>query len=198
MSKKGFEVFGVEINPSYIEKINERIVEEDLKVSVVEGRAEELPYENNIFSFANASEITEHVENPEMVCREIYRVLMPNAKAYISFHNRFGVYDYHHHTYFINWMPRTWSERVLKLLGKQKDDGEAGRQKLLTMHYYTYKEVKQLLKSCGFNLIDIRADKISKKYKLFSKILLPIYYIILRPLYFNSFHVLVTKTQVNE
>ncbi|MDP2684187.1 MAG: class I SAM-dependent methyltransferase [bacterium] len=194
MAKRGFNAYGIEINPAYIVKAKERANDEKVNVSILHGNAEKLPYEDSKFSFVNASEVTEHVEDPIAMCNEIYRVLKSGAKSYISFHNRYGIYDYHYHLYFINWMPRSWTEFVLKLLKKQKPDGEAGRQKLITMYYYTYGEVKRLLEKLGFEVEDIRVGKIKKKFKFFSIILLPLYYIILRPLYFNTFHILVTKS----
>lgn len=193
MSKRGFEVFGIEINPEYIEQIKERIEKESLPISIVLGNAEKLPYENEQFAFVNASEVTEHVDDPIAMCREIYRVMKQGAFSYISFHNRFGVYDYHYHLYFINWIPRAWTEFVLKLLKKQKPDGVAGRQKLTTMHYYTYRQAYKLLKKIGFEVEDIRINKIKKKFSYLSIILLPLYYLILRPFYFNTFHILARR-----
>ena len=156
--------------------------------------AEKLPYETERFIFVNASEVTEHVNDPVKMCSEIYRVLKQEGKAYISFHNRFGFYDYHYHLYFINWLPRMWTEFVLKLLKKQKPDGEAGRQKLVTMHYYTYGQAKRLLEKIGFDVEDIRINKIKKMFPVLSGVVLSVYFGLFRLLYFNTFHILATKS----
>jgi len=194
MAKRGFRAFGIEVNPLYVEKTKQRAKDEDVSILVTLGKAEQMPYDDNKFSFVNASEVTEHVDRPIEMCKEIYRVLKPGAKAYISFHNRFGIYDYHYHMYFINWLPRFLTEPVLKLLKKQKPDGEAGRQKLTTMHYYTYGQAKKLLKNVGFKVEDIRVGKIKNRFKFFSIILLPLYFAVLRPFYFNTFHIIARKT----
>jgi ubiquinone/menaquinone biosynthesis C-methylase UbiE len=193
MAKRGYKAYGIEINPEYIELANKKAQTEGVDISIVEGRAENLPYEDGKFVFVNASEVTEHVDDPIKMCKEIYRVLGSGGKAYISFHNRFGIYDYHYHMWLINWIPRSWTEKVLKLLKKQKPDGIAGRQKLITMHYYTFGQVVKLLEEIGFKVEDVRIEKIKNKFKFLSLFLLPIYYIILRPLYFNTFHILVKK-----
>ena len=194
MAKRGFKMFGIEVNPAYIAQAQERARAEGVSISLALGNAEKLPYETGRFSFVNVSEVTEHVNDPVAMCMEIYRVLRPGAKAYISFHNRFGVYDFHYHLYFINWMPRAWTEFILKLIHRQKPDGEAGRQKLTTMHYYKYGQVKKLLESLGFKVEDIRVGKIKKIFPVLSIVILPIYFVLFRPLYFNTFHILAVKS----
>lgn len=194
MAKRGFNAFGIEVNPLYIEEAQRRAQNEGVVVSLIEDKAEKMPYDNDKFAFVNASEVTEHVDEPIEMCKEIYRVLKSDAKAYISFHNRYGIYDYHYHMYFINWLPRFLTEPVLKLLKKQKPDGEAGRQKLTTMHYFTYKQSKKLLENIGFEVEDIRVGKIKNKFPIFFVFLLPLYFFILRPFYFNTFHIFASKS----
>ena len=181
MADLGFDAHGVELNP-------ERIFEKVVKAS-----AESLPFPDNYFDFVNCAEVTEHIEFPRRACGEIFRVLNPGNKCYISFHNRFGVYDYHYRLYFINWMPRSWTEPILNFLGRTKNDGSAGRQKLATMHYYTYGRVFKFLRAAGFSVSDIREKKIKKKFWNFALPLLILYRILLRPLYFNTFHLLLAK-----
>ena len=193
MAKRGFKVSGIEVNPAYIAQAQEKARVEGVSISLIRGNAEKLPYETGRFSFVNVSEVTEHVDNPVLMCQEIYRVLKPGASAYISWHNRFGIYDYHYHLYLINWLPRSWTEFILKLIKKQKPDGEAGRQKLTTMHYYTFYQTKKLLENLGFKVEDIRVGKIKKRFKLLSGLFLLLYFLFLRPLYFNTFHILVKK-----
>ncbi len=181
MEKLGFKVYGVETNPEYIGGL------------VLKARAEELPFPEKYFDFVNCAEVSEHVDDPVKMLQEIFRVLKPQGKCYISFHNRWGIYDYHYHFYFINWLPRLWTEPVLKILNKAKEDGQAGRQKLTTMHYYTFTSAKKILKSMGFKTSDIRQEKIKDRLKFLSALFLPFYYFLLRPFYFNTFHFLLTK-----
>lgn len=194
LASRGFSVSGIEINPSYIAEAKDRAFKERVTVDFRQGEAEKLPYPDNFFDFANCAEVTEHVENPARVCQEIFRVLKPSGSCYISFHNRFGIYDYHYKMWGINWLPRTWAERFLNFIKKQKTDGAAGRQSLSTMHYFQYNQAISLLKGIGFSTEDARAVSIQKRFALFSGLFLGLYYIILRPLYFNSFHIRVIKS----
>lgn len=193
MAQRGFKVSGIEINPAYIIQAEALAKTLGVTVDLNQGNAEQLPYENSSFDFSNCAEVTEHVENPLKVCQEIYRVLKPHGLAYVSFHNRWGIFDYHYHLWFINWLPRAWAEIVLGWLGKNKPDGVAGRQKLVSMHYYTYSQVHKMLKNIGFTVRDTRIDKIQNRYGLAASIVLLVYILILRPLYFNTFHVLAQK-----
>lgn len=193
MAKLGFRSFGVEINPGYIEEAQKLAITEGVLINIKQGNAENLPFPDNHFDFVNCGEVTEHVNNPEQVCKEIFRVLKPGGKAYISFHNRWGIYDYHYHLYFINWLPRSWTEPVLKILKKQKQDSIIGRQKLTSMHYYTYSSASRMLKKQNFIVRDLRIEKIKKYFGFFGILLYIPYVLLLRPIYLNTFHFLLKR-----
>lgn len=193
MAKLGFKVFGVEVNPDYIKEAGSLAEAEKLIVEIIQGKAESLPFPDNYFDFVNCAEVTEHVENLMQVCKEIFRVLKTSSYAYISFHNRWGIFDYHYHLWFINWLPRSWAEVVLGWLGKSKPNGVAGRQKLASMHYYRYGQVCRMLGKIGFTVRDTRVEKIRSRYGLVAPFFLLAYKTILRPFYFNTFHVLLQK-----
>ncbi|MBI5412997.1 class I SAM-dependent methyltransferase [Candidatus Peregrinibacteria bacterium] len=192
MASLGFKAYGVEINSAYITESENRAKSEGVLIKVVQGRGEKLPFLDNQLDFINCSEVTEHVENPFQVCREIFRVLKNNRKCYISFHNRFGIYDYHYHLFGINCIPRCWTEKILKILGKQKSDNGVGHQKLVTMHYFTYRAIAKDLKNIGFIVKDIREEKIKRRYGGVRSFILCFYWL-LRPFYFNTFHLLLEK-----
>lgn len=194
MAKRGFSVYGVETNPDYIRQSQERAGEAQVSIHVVESPGERLSFGENYFEFVNCAEVTEHVENPKTICTEIYRVLKPGGSCYISFHNRFGFFDYHYRWPFINWLPRHWSSMLLKILGKEKVDSTlTGRQKLSTMHYFTFGQLDSILEEQKFTIQDVREEKIKQKFSFLSPIFLFFYRVLLRPFYFNSFHIVLKK-----
>lgn len=193
MARRGLKVHGVEVNPDYIEEAKSQAVKEGVAIQVINTQAESLPFPNDYFNFVNCAEVTEHVEYPVRVCEEIYRVLKPGGCGYISFHNRFGFYDYHYHLHFINWLPRSVAEFILFFLNKQKTDSIIGKQRLMTMHYFTYGQIKKILENSGFLVVDIREEKINKTYKYAAFPLLLVYYFF-RSFYLNTFHILVKKS----
>lgn len=195
MAKCGFRASGVEINPAYRREAETAAIRAGVSINVRAARAEALPFPDASFDFVNCAEVTEHVDDPQALCREISRVLRPDAAAYVSFHNRFGIYDYHYHCYGINWLPRQIAERLLQWLGRQKDDSqEIGRQKLLTMHYFSFKSAARLLRDAGLSVTDVRIGKIQARYGRLAPLMLLCYRIFLRPFYFNTFHLIARKS----
>jgi ubiquinone/menaquinone biosynthesis C-methylase UbiE len=200
VAEAGGSIVGLEYNPVYIIEAQRRLVEQGLQVEIIQGRAEQLPFVDNSFDFINMSELIEHVQEPEAVLREAYRVLRPGGSIYVSVPNRFGAYDPHFHLWFLNWLPRFMVNTVLALIGKHKDySSEAGHQRLTEMHYYTFGAFKTVVEAQGFQARDIRLGKISV---FFPQPLLRfcgrVVYYLLRFAYFNTFHLLLTKPVSHE
>lgn len=197
----GYKAQGVEISADYIKITHELAASLGIVANVQQGVAEKLPYPDNMFGFINCSEVTEHVDDAEKALSEIHRVLKPGAKAYVSFHNRFGFKDYHYRNlYGINWMPRSWADRVCKLFGyERRDDAGIGRQKLSTMHYYTYSQLRGLLTKLGFDFFDTRRKRIEEKFpnKAVQWVAIGVY-TALRFFGFNTFHLVLVKTRAGE
>jgi len=193
MARRGFSTSGIEYNPDNVVLSLKKARERGLTVDIRQGSAERLPFLDNNFDFANCAEVTEHVDNPEQVCREMYRVLKQNRHGYISFTNRFSIYDCHFHLLFINFLPRTWAEFLLNLFKKNKNDISSGRQTLLKMHYFTYSQAITLLKRCGFNYFDTREVKLKKYFDSLSPFVVSFYIWFVRPIVFSTFHFLVEK-----
>lgn len=164
LTKNKYDIIGLEKNDIYLEIIKDRAQEINLDVNLVQGEAENIPFDNNFFDFINCNEVTEHVLDPVALLTESQRVLKNGGQMYISFHNRFGIYDYHYHLWFINWLPRSWADFWIKIIGKEKKSENAGYQQLSKMHYYTYREVIDLLQKVGFRVKDIRYQKMGNSF----------------------------------
>lgn len=227
MALGGFQAYGVEPSAEYIQRAQAAAKERGARISLVYGGGERLPFPDGFFDFVNCAEVTEHTENPEQVCRQIWRVLKAGGRCYISFHNRFGIYDYHYRLWGINWMPRPWADSLVSLFGMQKEDSpQIGRQGIASMHYYTFAQAIALLSASGFSVYpptlcgmpcacardsgfsfvsqgvmpcqgggvsDIREEKIQSRYGWYALPMLLLYRLLLRPLYFNTFHLLLKK-----
>lgn len=195
VKRRGGEVYGLEYNSDYVAESRSRALSESLDIDVRQGIAECLPFVDEEFAFVNICEVIEHVENPVKLLTEVWRVLKPGGQVYLSAPNRFGLRDQHFGLYFINWLPRAWANFVIGWFGRHKDySGASGRQNLAEMHYYTFNKINILLKEIGFSVEDMRLKKIQKKFgRLSSLVRLPYYF--LRTVFFDSFHLLITKPE---
>ena len=187
---------GLEKSRTYIDLALKKADENKCHITVKEGLAENIPYDENSFDFVNMSEVIEHVEDPQKVLQELRRILSVGGQAYLSAPNRFSLRDTHFHLYFVNWLPRIFSDFFIGVFGKHKDyrDASAGRQRLKEMHYYTFGQINKILKSLDFIVLDMREEKIRRKFKKsYLKFISLCVYRFLRFFYFDTFHILVTK-----
>lgn len=197
LKKQGFLGEGIEVSKKYIAATHERAKEEGVVVHVVEGVGEQLPFEDSGFDFINAAEVIEHVQNPNDVLKEMSRVLSSNGCAYISVPNRFGFFDPHYHMYFINWLPRNFSEPFLSFFGKQKDYSKthAGLQKLSEMHYMTRKAFELLVGKYDFVFVDSREKKVKQRLPKIFKNIGAFFYRIYAFFFVSTYHGILYKNQ---
>lgn len=190
LAKQGVESVGVEYNSRYIEEAYANARASNVSISVLQGRGEELPFDDNSFDFINLSEVIEHVQDPYRVLAEVFRVLRRGGHVYLSVPNRYGLRDPHFHLYFVNWLPRKWASAFISFFGKHKNyHTEAGLQRLEEMHYYSYSHIKRVLAATGFKMRDVRTEKLRRMgWGWFT----PLYWLT-RLLYFDTFHLLLVK-----
>lgn len=197
VAKAGGDAVGIELSDGRIADAHERAKNAGVPIEVVKGFGESLPFPAELFGFVNMSELIEHVQDPHRVLSEVYRVLKTGGMAYMSVPNRFGIWDPHAHVYFVNWLPRAYANTYLKLFNKQKDDSrvdEVGMQRLETMHYYTLSAITRLCNSLGFDVIDIREQKIKKmRISKIHKAAFLIAYKIVRLIHPDTFHLELIK-----
>ncbi len=192
--RRGASVSGVEYKSQYIDIAQNKAKEFGLKLDILQGVGESLPYFDKSFGFANLCEVLEHVQDPKKVLEETFRVLEVGGEAYLSVPNRFGLKDQHFHLYFINWLPRFLSDFVIAVFGRHKSyDGTAGLQRLSEMHYFTYGSITKLAQSIGFKSQDIREEKLNKRFDGFPRYIALFLYKIVRSFYFDSFHLKLVK-----
>jgi len=188
---------GIELNPEKVKAGLARALDLGISIDLIEGNAENIPYSESSFDFVNLSETIEHVRFPEKVVSETFRVLASGGYAYISVPNRFSWYDTHFHIPFVNWLPRRWSDAYISLWGKHKKylvDTKSDFQRLAEMHYYTFPEAQRLFNKAGFEVKDLRMQKLYRRFgNGFVSMCVLIVYQFLRPWYFRAFHFLVYK-----
>ena len=195
----GYNIVGLEYNPQYIEETLRRAKEKGLQVQVQQGKGEALPYPDASFDFVNMAEVLEHVQEPDLVMQEVYRVVKPNGGVYVSVPSRYGAFDPHFKIYGVNWVPRAWSDAYISLFGKHKEyHTDAGEQRLSHMHYFTLPAIHTLLSKIGFTIIDAREDRLRHLAPKGTQFLAIVLYKLIRSWYFNTFHFILKKDSASE
>lgn len=194
-ARAGYPSRAIEINPEKILIAQQRARQSNISIDIHNAHAEQLPFADNSQGFINCNEVTEHVEDVQAVLSEMNRVLVPGGSAYVSFHNRFGAIDQHFHLLGINWLPRSWTDRVCRFLKPSLRWGDGiDRQSLRTMHYVTYREAERSLRAAGFEVKDIRLIKIDRIFQnKLLRVAAQMLYKAYRATIINTFHLLATK-----
>jgi len=194
-TKRGIRACGIERSSGFIDAAKESAKLAGVLIDIRSGMAESIPFDDQSFDFVNVCEVIEHVDDPDKVLSEMYRVLDVGGMAYVSVPNRYCFLDPHFHLYFVNWLPRSFSDVFISIFGNHKDyERDIGKERLKDLYYATFKGAKRKAESHGFKVEDMRLIKISKKFpnpimRFFVRLL----YFPARFLYLNSCHLLLTK-----
>jgi SAM-dependent methyltransferase len=74
--------------------------------------SEDMPFPDNYFDFAFASQTTEHVQDIAGMCREVHRVLKPGGYIYATHHNFYAWDGHHQGPYFVKDLPNCSPEQM--------------------------------------------------------------------------------------
>ncbi len=162
---RGGRVVAVEPHKGRVESLKSKVQKANYPAEVYEAGGESMPFlKSDSFGFINVCEVIEHVVNPEIVMKEIHRVLARDGKIYTSVPNRWSWYDWHFHMYLINWLPRFLAEPIVTLLDKTLMPENKEKQRLSDMHYMTKLGFIRLAHRTGFSVADTRILKIEHKF----------------------------------
>ncbi len=78
LCNESFETYAIDIGTSKIEYLKSK------NINAYRGTVEKTPFKSDYMDIVIATEILEHVYNPLEVIKEIYRILKPKGKCYIS------------------------------------------------------------------------------------------------------------------
>lgn len=169
-SKGVKEITGIEILEKYRNEAENLAKNYNLqdKFKFVQGDASNMPFEDEIFDTIIMNDAMEHVDQPEMVLKECYRVLKKNGKLYLNFPPYNHPYGAHlSDAIGIPWVHVFFSEKTLintyKELVKNLPDGaeridfrisknQDGREYFSYINKMSIKRANNILQNSDFEL----------------------------------------------
>lgn len=118
LHQKGYEVRGLEYDPTLVEMGNLWIGKE----LIFPGTAYELPFANNSFDIVVGHDLLEHLQDPHKVVHEMCRVCKPGGYLYIVTPNRLYPREPHYSIYpFPSCLPKAVGSMYLRLRGRNPE-----------------------------------------------------------------------------
>ncbi|MBN1484753.1 MAG: class I SAM-dependent methyltransferase [Chloroflexia bacterium] len=161
LAREGARVTALEFNPAYGPIIRLRGRRYGLELPVARGAGERLPFPPAQFDLVCAWDVLEHVQEPQAVLQEAWRVLRPEGAFLLTVINRWAFRDPHYHLPFLNWLPRPWAEAWIRRARRGKQDSAfADRQDLSDMHYFRFGRFAQMAEAAGFRVEDLQERRL--------------------------------------
>jgi len=108
------EVFGTDVDEKAIREAN-KLRKKNLSFELLNPDGS-FPFEKESFDIIVANQIYEHVENPKILMKEIFRVLKPAGFCFLGAGNRLVVKDAHYPKLpFISWLPIWFANYYVRL-----------------------------------------------------------------------------------
>ena len=134
-ARKGFECYGIDFSPNMLREAESYTRKYGFLVELKEARAEKLPFDKNMFDYILNLSVLHHLKKrqQERAVKEMFRVLKPGGKAFIS----------------------VWNKGPLAMFKKEKYVKWTKKGKVHERYYYlfTLHELKKLFEKYGFKVL---------------------------------------------
>jgi len=109
----------LEYNP---EALGRAVALRELHLDFVRGDAQRLPIRDEAVDVAICAQVYEHVADSSLLFEEIWRVLAPGGICFFSGPNRLYPFEFHYRLPFVHWLPWSWTQACLKVLGRHSEE----------------------------------------------------------------------------
>lgn len=155
LADKFKSVVGIDLDSQGIKFAQKNNNKKNLKFAVDD--AINLKFKDNSFDIVICTHIYEHVQNPEKLFSEIYRVLKTKGVCYLAATNSLWPLEPHYKLPFLSWLPKNFANIYVRLFGKANNYDAIPRTywgiKKLTKKFRVHDYTQQILsnpKDFGF------------------------------------------------
>lgn len=114
LARRGAIMHGIDLTPTNREISTERFKIYGMKSDLITGDAENLPYMDNSFDFVYSFGVIHHSPDTQRIISEIYRVLKPGGKCWITVYHKNSVYFWWS-VFLVNYLLKGgWKRRTLQ------------------------------------------------------------------------------------
>lgn len=149
LAQKFGKVCGIDIDSAAINFAKKRFKKANLIFKKSDGL--KLNFPTNSFDVVICTHIYEHVTNPQLLMREIYRVLKPGGLCYFAAINRLWPIEPHYDLPFLSWLPKSLANRYTRMTKKATQYYESPLSywglKKLTNQFKRFEYTQQILKN---------------------------------------------------
>ena len=156
LSDRGSEVVGAELDPRNLAICRAvRRYNELAPGAFVRGTGVHLPFRDASFDLVTSVETIEHVNRPESLVAEMFRVVRPGGHVLVTTPNALQPYESHARMLGVHWLPSFFRRWLVAVLGNRA--GLADRIGLVEdLHYFTSTSLNTILRDHAASIVDLR------------------------------------------
>jgi 2-polyprenyl-3-methyl-5-hydroxy-6-metoxy-1,4-benzoquinol methylase len=149
-AKRGFEAVGVEPWEPAIEVSRDLATATGVRLDIRPGVAESLPFEDESVDFVNAYSVLEHVDDPDLVMREVFRVLRRPGAFLFSTTSALSPIQVEIAGFpLFPWYPPPLQRRIMSW-ATDKRPALVGNTTRPAIHWFKHRKVRRLAHEVGF------------------------------------------------
>jgi len=105
-------VIGIDVEPQSVHRAKSSVRQKNLMFSVAS--AHHIPFNESSFDVVVCAQVYEHVQDQHALASEIWRIIRPGGVCFFSGPNRLKIMEEHYWLPFLSWLPRPLADRYLR------------------------------------------------------------------------------------
>jgi 2-polyprenyl-3-methyl-5-hydroxy-6-metoxy-1,4-benzoquinol methylase len=153
LAKRGFQAVGVEPWEAAIEVSHELSKQTGMQLDIRPGVAETLPFEDESVDFVHAYSVMEHVDDPDQVWPEVFRVLRRPGAFLFSTVSALSPFQVEIAGFpLFPWYPPPVQRRIMSW-ATEKRPALVGNTTRPAIHWFKHRDVRRSLHEAGFTQV---------------------------------------------